>query len=213
VSGIDPGGKRSKGRVFGHRSILSQCAVTVKEDRGPTWLGLPGTRPEGVLSRMASALALGSLLAVLLAAAIGTSFQEAHAGFITQADFQNPIIYDLENLPFAYPATLSAPVTVGPFTFTSDDGFIRYANLFPGAGSRGIGRQHRLRVSQYRRIPGVQKFGFSIFAGGDAEPFVANVSFFGTGGLLGSTVVSRPGGPPAFVGFETPTGLIAEMRR
>ena len=55
---------------------------------------------------------------------------------------------------------------------------------------------------------------------GEAEPIVAIVSFFGTGGLLGSKTFSADGlvngglfgGGGLFAGFDDPTGLITGVR-
>ena len=119
------------------------------------------------------------LFIAVAAIGIALSAHDANAAFITQADFAN-------------------------------HGFIRYANLFPNPKGNGIGDNTGLGFLNISVSPGVDKFGFFLFAGGEGEPLIANVSFFGTGGFLGSTIVSRGfDGPPPFVGFDNPNGLIA----
>jgi hypothetical protein len=140
---------------------------------------------------------------------IAVSSHNAGAGFITQADFTNPIIYDLSNLgPLGNYAT---PFIVGPFSFTSDDGQIRYASLgysnIPGQNDHAIGDNTDLGFLDISLSPGMHKFGFLVGLGSD-EPTSETITFLGTGGVLGSTSVSRSGGFQ-FVGFDDGTGLIA----
>lgn len=91
----------------------------------PDRLGLLTHQCPGAMMRTLA----GSLIRLLALASscIAVSSRDANAGFISQADFANPVIYDLSNLgPLANYAT---PFIVGPFSFTSDDGQIRYTSL------------------------------------------------------------------------------------
>src|SRR5262249_54069218 len=68
-----------------------------------------------------------SVFFALATVGIAGSGHDASAGFIGQSDITNPILTDLDNLGIA--PNPPAPLTVGIYTFTTDDGFLRYANF------------------------------------------------------------------------------------
>jgi hypothetical protein len=145
----------------------------------------------------------------LAIAILVTSGYAANAGFVTQADFVNAQTTDLNNIGISSPSNVAAPLTVGIYTFTTDDGQLRYAPIGL-TNSNSISDNTDLGFINIAIAPeaGVYKFGFFVGLGSDAQHHSETVSFFdGSNALLGSINVSQNGGF-AFVGFENPTGLI-----
>jgi hypothetical protein len=105
-------------------------------------------------------------------------------------------------------AAFNAPLTVGIFTFTTDDGLIRYANFGVG-NSLALGDNTDLGFINIAIAPGanVTKFGFYVGLNGEAQVNRETVSFFDINNvLLGTIGVSRDGGLE-FVGWENPNGI------
>jgi hypothetical protein len=147
-------------------------------------------------------------ISILLAAAAGLGASNADAGFITLSDFgPSAVITDLDNLPLPKPGNVAAPLTVGIYTFTSNDGQLRYA---PNGvnNSYDIGDNTDPGFIDITLSAGVTKFGFLVGLGGDGQPTSESVSFFDPSNiLLGTTSVQAPFGY-AFVDFENPGGFI-----
>jgi hypothetical protein len=102
-------------------------------------------------------------------AALGVCATDADAGFITQADFgSSAILTDLNNLGLPQ-ANYPAPFTVGIYTFTTNDGQIRYAN-FGINNSFALGDNTDPGFIDITLSTGVIKFGFLVGLGGDGQP-------------------------------------------
>ena len=149
------------------------------------------------------------LLGVIAALALlATANSAAHASSIGLGDFgPTAVVTDLNNLGDV--AGFTAPLTVGIYTFTTDDGAIRYAN-FGVNNSKALGDNTDLGFIKIAIAPGanVTQFGFLVGLAGPAQQNAETVSFFDTNSvLLGSINVSSAGGF-TFVGFEDSGGSI-----
>jgi hypothetical protein len=145
----------------------------------------------------------GCMLALL-------TVHSANAGFITQSDFDSTaILTDLNNLGIPNPSNVAAPLTVDVYTFTTDDGQLRYTNS--GVSNSGaLSDNTDLGFINIAIASGanVTQFGFLVGLAGPAQQNAETVSFFDTNSaLLGSVDVSSAGGF-TFVGFEDTAGFI-----
>jgi len=152
-----------------------------------------------------------STLAICSAAIVLLAVYSAKAGFITLSDFDNTaVVTDLNNLgPTAQVAT---PLKVGIYTFTTDDGQLRYTNFGINA-SMALGDNTDLGWMRIEIAPSAQVTKFGLFVGlaGPQQHNHEAVLFFDSNNrLLGGTGVSRDGGFQ-FVGFENPGGLIGSV--
>ena len=149
---------------------------------------------------------LGVVTAVTLFA---TGNSAVRAGSIGIGDFgPTAVLTDLNNLGNV-PTLLAAPLTVGIYTFTTDDGLVRYTN-FGVNNSNALGDNTDLGFIFIAIAPGanVTKFGFLVGLAGEAQHHKETVFFFDTNNiLLGSIGVSRDGGYE-FVGWENTAGFI-----
>jgi hypothetical protein len=147
------------------------------------------------------------IMMCLAVAAISIGATGANAGFITQAAFgPSAVTTDLDNLGLQQ-ANYPAPFTVGIYTFTTDDGQVRYAT-FGINNSFALGDNTDLGFIDITLSEGVVKFGFLAGLAGEAQVNSQTVSFFDTNNnLLGTSASSRDGGF-TFFGFENPGGLI-----
>jgi hypothetical protein len=153
-----------------------------------------------------STLAICSGAIVLLAA------YSAKAGFITLSDFDSTaVVTDLNNLG-GTPNMFATPLKVGIYTFTTDDGQLRY-------GATGVNNSNALSNNTdlgWMRIEiapsaHITKFGLLVGLAGPQQHNHEAVLFFDNNNhLLGGTGVSRDGGFQ-FVGFENPGGLIGSV--
>jgi YVTN family beta-propeller protein len=133
---------------------------------------------------------------------------------ITSADVQTTItlVADLNDLSPGIPSQNAAPLTVGIYTFTSDDGQLRYSP-FGAANSMAIGNHTDLGYIDIAIAPGsnVTKLEFLVGLAGEAQHNREIVSFFDTNDvLLGYVGVSRDGGYQ-FVSFEAASGYIGRV--
>ena len=139
--------------------------------------------------------------------AIGMGAADANAGSITLADFDsNAVVTDLNNLGLQQ-ANYPAPFTVGIYTFTTDDGQVRYAT-FGVNNSFALGNNTDLGFIDITLSEGVSKFGFLAGLAGEAQVNSQTVSFFDTNNNLLGTAASSNSGGFSFFGFENPGGLI-----
>jgi hypothetical protein len=135
-----------------------------------------------------------------------------NASSITQAELSSSaVLTDLNNL--GIPAgNVAAPLTVGIYTFTTDDGQLRYAN-FGVNNSFALGNNTDLGFINIAIAPGanITQFGLLVGLAGEAQANSETVSFFDTKNvLLGSVYVSRDGGF-GFVGWQDTTGYIGSV--
>ena len=132
---------------------------------------------------------LGVVTAVTLFA---TGNSAVRAGSIGIGDFgPTAVLTDLNNLGNV-PTLLAAPLTVGIYTFTTDDGLVRYTN-FGVNNSNALGDNTDLGFIFIAIAPGanVTKFGFLVGLAGEAQHHKETVFFFDTNNiLLGSIGVS-----------------------
>jgi len=149
------------------------------------------------------------LMTLALAAISGTLLTRgAHAGPITQSVFTNTaVISDLNNLAIPNPGNVAAPLTVGIFTFTTDDGQLRYAN-FGSNNSPALGNNTDLGFINISLATGVTRFGFDVGLAGPAQSNSETVSFFDTSDILLGTIAISSAGGFTFVGFDAGSGLI-----
>jgi len=149
---------------------------------------------------------LGVVAAVALFA---TGNSAVRAGSVGIGDFgPAAVLSDLNNLGDT-PLLLAAPLTVGIYKFTTDDGLVRYTN-FGVSNSNALGDNTDLGFIFIAIAPeaNVTKFGFLVGLAGEAQHHKETVFFFDTNNiLLGSIGVSRDGGYE-FVGWENTTGFI-----
>jgi hypothetical protein len=143
----------------------------------------------------------------VVAALVLCANSAAHADSIGIGDFgPNAVLTDLNNLGNF--AAFAAPLTVGIYTFTTDDGILRYQTFGVG-NSLALGDNTDLGFINIAIAPGanVTKFGFYVGLNGDAQVNKETISFFDTNNvLLGSIGVSRDGGLQ-FVGWENAAGI------
>jgi hypothetical protein len=158
-----------------------------------------------------SAARLFGVLAVL--ALLGSASSPARADTIGLADFgPTAVLTDLDNIGDCCGAAFAAPLTVGIYTFTTDDGVLRY-NAIGFNNSPNLADNTDLGFIDIAIAPGanVTKFGFLVGLAGEAQHHKETVSFFDTNNiLLGSIGVSRDGGFE-FVGWENPAGFIGRV--
>jgi hypothetical protein len=150
---------------------------------------------------------LKSLRVVATSALFATANSAARADAIGIGDFgPTAVLTDLNNLGNV---TGFAPLTVGIYTFTTDDGHLRYAN-FGVNNSLALGNNTDLGFIDIAIAAdaNVTKFGFLVGLAGEAQQHRETVSFFDTNNiLLGSIGVTRDGGYE-FVGWENTAGFI-----
>lgn len=153
---------------------------------------------------------LNHLIASCVAAAILATTSAVHAGSISLGDFgPTAVLTDLNDLGVPSPSQLVAPLTIGIYTFTTDDGQLRYTH-FGLNNSNALGNNTDLGFLNIAIAPGanVTKFGFLVGLAGEAQHHKETISFFDTNNiLLGSILVSSLGGFQ-FVGFENTAGFI-----
>jgi hypothetical protein len=150
----------------------------------------------------AKAIALSCALATWLC------ISPASADFITLSAFGDTAeITDLNNL--AIPSQSLAPLTVGIYTFTTDDGQLRYAN-FRTSNSQALGNNTDLGFINITLAPeaNVTKFGFLVGLAGEAQHSRETVSFFDINDVLLGTVNVHSAGGFQFVGFDNTSGFI-----
>jgi hypothetical protein len=100
------------------------------------------------------------------------------------------------------PALLTAPLTVGIYTFITDDGLLRYTH-FGVNNSNVLGDNTDLGFIDITLKKPVRAFGFLVGLAGEAQANTERVDFFDKHDhLLGTTTVSRSGGF-SFVGFQS----------
>ena len=117
---------------------------------------------------------------------------------------------DLNNLGIS--GTVAAPLTVGMYTFTTDDGELRYAH-FGADNSNALGNNTDLGYLNIEIAPGanVTKLEFMVGLAGEAQHNRENVSFFDTNDVPLATIgVSRDGGFQ-FVSFVATSGYIGRV--
>jgi hypothetical protein len=145
-------------------------------------------------------------------AVVLVSAYSARAGFITLADFDSTaVVTDLNNLNIPV-GNIAAPLKVGIYTFTTDDGQLRYSD-FGLNNSNALGDNTDLGWIRIEIAPSAQvtKFGFLVGQAGPEQSNQEAVLFFDDHNqLLGGTGVSREGGYQ-FVGFENTKGLIGSV--
>jgi hypothetical protein len=132
-----------------------------------------------------------------------------HADSIVIGDFgPTASLTDLNNIGNCCGAAFAAPLTVGIYTFTTDDGVLRY-NAIGFNNTPNLANNTDLGFIAIAIAPGanVTKFGFLVGLAGAAQPHQETVAFFDTSNvLLGSIGVSRDGGLE-FVGWENAAGI------
>ena len=119
------------------------------------------------------------------------------------------ILTDLNNLDAG---TFAYPLTVGIYTFTTDDGSIRYAN-FGVNNSGALGDNTDLGFINIEIAPeaNVTKIGFLVGLAGEAQHHKETVSFFDTNNVLLTSIgISRDGGFEP-VSFENTAGYIGRV--
>jgi len=138
------------------------------------------------------------------------SVSDGNASPISISDFDSTaVVTDLNNLGIPSPSNVAAPLTVGIYTFTTDDNQLRYV-AFGVGNSNALGNNTDLGFINIAIAPGanVTKFGFLVGLAGEAQQNSETVTFFDTNNvLLGSIAVSRSGGF-GFVGWEDTAGYI-----
>ena len=137
------------------------------------------------------------LSAVAALALFATANSTARADAIGIGDFgPTAVLTDLDNIGNCCGAAFATPLTVGIYTFTTDDGVLRY-NAIGFNNSPNLANNTDLGFIDIAIAPGsnVTKFGFLVGLAGEAQPHRETVSFFDTNDiLLGSIGVSRDGG-------------------
>jgi len=160
--------------------------------------------------RGALLMTLKSLRVVAALALFGTANSAVRADSIGIGDFgPSAVLADLDNIGNCCGAAFAAPLTVGIYTFTTDDGVLRY-NAIGFNNTPNLANNTDLGFIDIAIAPGanVTKFGFLVGLAGAAQPHQETVSFFDTSNvLLGSIGVSRDGGLE-FVGWENTAGFI-----
>jgi hypothetical protein len=136
------------------------------------------------------------------------SLAPANAGTITLSAFDGTAeVTDLNNLGIL--SQSPAPLTVGIYTLTTDDGQLRYSSFGVG-NSNALGNNTDLGFINIALAPGanVTKFGFLVGLAGEAQHSRETVSFFDTSDVLLGTVDVLSAGGFQFVGFENTSGFI-----
>src|SRR5690242_7040191 len=106
----------------------------------------------------------------------------ARADSIGIGDFgPTAVLTDLDNIGNCCGAAFAAPLTVGSYTFTTDDGVLRY-NAIGFNNSPNLANNTDLGFIDIAIAPGanVTKFGFLVGLAGAAQPHQETISFFDT---------------------------------
>jgi hypothetical protein len=123
------------------------------------------------------------------------------------------ILTDLNNIGNCCGASFATPLTVGIYTFTTDDGLLRY-DAIGFNNTPSLSNNTDLGFIDIAIAPSahVGKFGFLVGHASEAQHHAETISFFGiNNALLGSIGVLSAGGLQ-FVGWENTAGLIGRVR-
>jgi len=115
---------------------------------------------------------------------------------------------DLDNIGNCCGAAFTAPLTVGIYTFTTDDGLLRY-NAIGFNNSPNLANNTDLGFIDIAIASGanVTKFGFLVGLAGAGQPHQETVSFFDTSNVLLGSIGVSSGGGLQFVGWENAAGV------
>ena len=122
------------------------------------------------------------------------------------------VLTDLNNIGNCCGAAFATPLTVGIYTFTTDDGLLRY-DAIGFNNTPSLSNNTDVGFINIAIAPGanVIKFGFLVGHASEAQHHSETVSFFDTSNvLLGNVGVSSTGGLQ-FVGWENIAGFIGRV--
>ena len=128
----------------------------------------------------------GFLSSFAVVALLITGNSNAYADAIGIGDFgPSAVLTDLDNIGNCCGAAFTAPLTVGIYTFTTDDGILRY-NAIGFNNSPNLANNTDLGFMNIAIASGanVTKFGFLVGLAGQGQPHQETVSFFDTSNVL-----------------------------